>query len=54
MIPGIPQHIRLREKILVHSDRVLAHKFDAVLAVIVISAGEIIFAKNARICRNTF
>ena len=44
MFPGIPQEIRSREKISGRSDRVLAQNFDAVLAGIVIWAGDTIFA----------
>ena len=45
MLPGIPEEIRSREKISGHSDRVLAQNLDAVLAVVVILAGDTIFAK---------
>ena len=45
MIPEIRQYIRSRKKISGHSDRVLAQNFDAVLAGIVIWAGDTIFAK---------
>ena len=45
MIPEMRQDIRSRKKISGHSDRVLAHKFDAVLAVVVILAGDTIFAR---------
>jgi hypothetical protein len=45
MTPGFHQDFRSRTKISGHSDRVFAQNFDAVLAVIVICAGDIIFAK---------
>ena len=45
MIPEIPQDVRSRQNIPGHSDQVLAHNFNAVLAVIVILAEEIVFAK---------
>jgi hypothetical protein len=38
MIPGFPQDIRPRKNISGHSDRVLAHDFDTILAVVVIWA----------------
>ena len=45
MIAEMRQDIRSRKKISGHSDRVLAQNFDAVLAVVVILAGDTIFAK---------
>ena len=45
MIPEIPQELRARNKMLEHSDQVLAQNCDAVLAGIVIFVGYIIFAK---------
>ena len=54
MLPEIHQEMRSRKKISGHSDRVLAQNFDAVLAGIVIWAGDNIFAFIARGCRNTF
>ena len=44
MLPEIHQEMRSRKKISGHSDRVLAQNFDAVLAGIVIWAGDTIFA----------
>ena len=51
MLPEFPQDIGARKKISGHSDRALAQNFDAVLAVIVILAGEAIFVKNDWKCR---
>ena len=45
MTSDFPQDFRSRKKISVHSDRVLAQNFEAVLAVVVKLAGEAIFAK---------
>ena len=45
MLPEFHQEMRSRKKISGHSDRVLAQNFDAVLAGIVIWAGDTIFAK---------
>ncbi len=46
MTPEIPQLIRSRQKILEHSDRILAQNFDADLAGIVILARDAIFVKK--------
>ena len=45
-IPGIPQEIRSREKISARSAHVFAYIFDAVLAVIVVLAGEPTFERK--------
>ena len=45
MTSDFPQDFRSRKKISVHSDRVLAQNFEAVLAVVVKLAGEAIYAK---------
>ena len=54
MIPGFHQDFRSRIKISGHSDRPFAQNFDAVLAVIVICAGDLIFATFCPgPCKNT-
>ena len=44
----------MRNKIWEHSDQLLARTFEAVLAVVVIWAGESYLKTNIRRCRNTF
>jgi len=54
MVSDFPHDFRSKKNISLHSDRVLAQNFEAVLAVVVKLLGDTIFTKFCHMPENTF